>query len=110
MEKGTAILIDQIPLGILTFSRNGRVEFINQNFHKLGLLYQFNTSLLNINILKYNIFPPANIIEELRNALSGKPFESEIDNIKTSDGKFISLKVKGLPVYEGNDIIGGILI
>ncbi|MEJ2104241.1 MAG: PAS domain S-box protein [Ignavibacteriaceae bacterium] len=110
MEKGTAILIDQIPLGILTFSRNGRVEFINQNFHKLGLLYQFNTSLLNINILKYNIFPPANIIEELRNALNGKPFESEIDNIKTSDGKFISLKVKGLPVYEGNDIIGGILI
>ena len=110
LEKGTAILIDQIPLGILTFSSNGRVEFINQNFHKQGLQHHFNTSLLNINILKYNIFPPANIIEELRDVLNGKPFEREIDNIKTSDGRSISLKVKGSPIVEGNNIAGGILI
>ena len=110
MEQGNAILIDQIPLGILTFSVNGRVEFINQNFHKLGLLHQFNTSLLNINIFKYNLFPPANIIEELKGVLNGKPFEKEIKNIQTNNGKFISLIVKGSPILEGNNIAGGMLL
>ena len=110
LEQGTAILIDQIPLGILTFSPNGRVEFINQNFHKLGLLYHFNTSLLNINIFKYNLFPPVNIIDDLKAVLNGKPFEKEIKNVKTNDGNFISLIVKGSPIYEGDSISGGMII
>jgi two-component system sensor histidine kinase/response regulator len=110
LEQGTAILIDQIPLGVLTFSPKGRVEFINQNFHKLGLLYQFNTSLLNINIFKYNLFPPINIIDDLKAVLNGKPFEKEIKNVKTNDNNFISLIVKGSPIYEGDNVSGGMLI
>ena len=110
MSQSTEILIDQIPLGILTFSSRGRVEFINQNFHKLGLLYQFNTSLLNINIFKYNLFPPINIIEELKTVVKGRPFEKEIKHIKTDDGRMISLLVKGSPVYEEETISGGMLL
>ncbi len=110
LSQSTEILIDQIPLGILTFSSHGRVEFINQNFHKLGLLYQFNTSLLNINIFKYNLFPPINIIEELKTVVKGRPFEKEIKHIKTDDGRMISLIVKGSPVYEEENISGGMLL
>lgn len=110
MNQSTDILIDQIPLGILTFSLNGRVEFINQNFHKLGLTYQFNTSLLNINIFKYNIFPPINIIEELKLVAKGRPFEKEIKQINTSDGRMISLIAKGSPIYEEENISGGMLL
>lgn len=110
MQQSTEILIDQIPLGILTFSSHGRVEFINQNFHKMGLLHQFNTSLLNINIFKYNIFPPINIIEDLKAAVKGKPFEKEIKHIKANDGRLISLIAKGSPIFEDDSIIGGMLI
>ncbi len=110
MSQSTEILIDQIPLGILTFSLNGRVEFINQNFHKLGLAYQFNTSLLNINIFKYNIFPPINIIEELKLVAKGRPFEKEIKQISTTDGRMISLIAKGSPIYEEENISGGMLL
>jgi two-component system sensor histidine kinase/response regulator len=110
LEQGTAILIDQIPLGVLTFSPKGRVEFINQSFHKMGLLYQFNTSLLNINIFKYNLFPPINIIDDLKSVLNGKHFKKEIKNVKTNDGNFISLIVKGSPIYEGENVSGGMLI
>ena len=110
LQQSTEILIDQIPLGILTFSFHGRVEFINQNFHKLGLLYQFNTSLLNINIFKYNIFPPANIIDDLKAVVKGSLFEKEIKHIKTNDGRLISLIVKGSPIYEDESISGGMLI
>lgn len=110
LQQSTEILIDQIPLGILTFSFHGRVEFINQNFHKLGLLYQFNTSLLNINIFKYNIFPPENIIDDLKAVVKGSPFEKEIKHIKTNDGRLISLIVKGSPIFEDESISGGMLI
>lgn len=110
LQQSTEILIDQIPLGILTFSFHGRVDFINQNFHKMGLLYQFNTSLLNINIFKYNIFPPINIIEELKAVVKGRPFEKEIKHIKTNDGRLISLIAKGSPIYEDENITGGMLI
>ena len=110
LQQSTEILIDQIPLGILTFSFHGRVEFINQNFHKLGLLYQFNTSLLNINIFKYNIFPPVNIIDDLKAVVKGSLFEKEIKHIKTNDGRLISLIVKGSPIYEDESISGGMLI
>ena len=76
----------------------------------MGLLYQFNTSLLNINIFKYNLFPPINIIDDLKAVLNGKPFEKEIKNVKTNDGNFISLIVKGSPIYEGDTISGGMII
>jgi len=110
LNQSTEIIIDQIPLGILTFSLKGRVEFINQNFHRLGLLYQFNTSLLNINIFKYNIFQPTNIIEELKIVIKGRPFEKKISNVKTNDGRMISLIIKGSPIYEEENISGGMLL
>ena len=110
LKQSTEILIDQIPLGILTFSSHGRVEFINQNFHKLGMIFQFNTSLLNINIFKYNLFPPINIIEELKAVVKGRPFEKEIKHVKTNDGQLISLIAKGSPIYEEENIAGGMLI
>jgi PAS domain S-box-containing protein len=86
------------------------VEFINQSFHKLGMFYQFNTSLLNINIFKYNIFPPENIIDDLKAVVKGSLFEKDIKNIKTNNGRLISLTVKGSPIYEDNSISGGMLI
>jgi PAS domain S-box-containing protein len=110
LQQSTEILIDQIPLGILTFSFHGRVEFINQSFHKLGIFYQFNTSLLNINIFKYNIFPPENIIDNLKAVVKGNPFEKEIKNIKTNNGRVISLTAKASPIYEDETISGGMLI
>jgi len=86
------------------------VEFINQSFHKLGLFYQFNSSLLNINIFKYNIFPPENIIDDLKAVVKGNPFEKEIKDIRTNNGRLISLRVKASPIYEDESISGGMLI
>ena len=74
------------------------------------MIYQFNTSLLNINIFKYNLFPPINIIEELKTVVKGKPFEKEIKHVKANDGQLISLIAKGSPIYEEESIAGGMLI
>ncbi len=65
---------------------------------------------LNINIFKYNIFPPTNIIDDLKSVFKGKPFEKEIEHIKTSDGRMISLIIKGSPIYEEEKITGGMLL
>ena len=74
------------------------------------MFYQFNTSLLNINIFKYNIFPPENIIDNLKAVVRGTTFEKQITNIKTNNGRLISLTAKASPIYEDETISGGMLI
>ena len=110
MEESLAILIDQIPLGIITYSLNGDVEYINQNFQKYGILYQYNVPHQKINVFQTDIFPSFSLINELKNIIKGQPFEKEISRVETKSGGFISLIVKGSPIYDGENISGGILL
>ncbi len=110
MDEILAILIDQIPLGIITYSSNGHVEYVNQNFHKYGIIYQFNSPVQKSNLFEENIFPSLNITTELKEIIKGRAFEKEIRRIDTRSGGFISLIVKGSPIYDGENISGGILL
>lgn len=110
MDESLTTIIDQIPLGVITYSRDGEIEYINQNFYRYGILYQFNTPLHKINIFQTDIFPSVNITKELKNIIKGQPFEKEISRIETRNGGFISLIVKGSPIYDGENISGGILL
>ena len=40
----------------------------------------------------------------------GAPFEKEIKHIITNDDKHIDLIVKGSPIYDNKEVIGGILL
>ena len=110
MEESVSILIDQIPLGIIMYSRDGKVEYINKNFHKFGILYHFDYPLQEINLFEFNLFRNSDIIHDLKNIIKGIPFEKEIKRTETRSGGYISLFVKGFPVYEEENISGGMLI
>jgi len=110
MEESVSILIDQIPLGIIMYSRDGKVEYINKNFHKFGILYHFDYPIQEINLFEFNLFRNSDIIHDLKNITKGIPFEKEIKRTETQSGGYISLFVKGFPVYEEENISGGMLI
>ncbi|MCW8803679.1 MAG: PAS domain S-box protein, partial [Ignavibacteriaceae bacterium] len=110
MEESVSILIDQIPLGIIMYSRDGRVEYINKNFHKFGILYHFDYPIQEINLFEFILFRNSDIIHDLKNIIKGIPFEKEIKRTETQSGGYISLFVKGFPVYEEENISGGMLI
>lgn len=111
MQEKSLKLIEQVPVGIITFSGSGEIDYINQNFQKLGILYNFETpALVGSNIFQVDIFPYINIKDELGEVLQGFPFEREIKNLTTSDGRQINLIVKGSPIFEHENITGGILL
>ena len=101
MEINISSIIEQAPVGIITFSLDGKIDLVNQNFEKFNILYQLETpSLLGTNIFKTDIFPSASLIEELNELKEGFSFEKEIREVRTNDGGRITLIVKGAPLYQ----------
>ncbi|MCL5028534.1 MAG: PAS domain S-box protein [Bacteroidetes bacterium] len=104
-------IIAQAPIGILTFSPDWKINFVNEIFIKYASLYQFqHTSLEGSNIFEMNIFPGVNLTEDLNELKNGNSFEKEIKNIKTVDRGEIKVIVKGSAVFDNNQFAGGILL
>ena len=111
MQERTLKIIEQAPVGIITFSADGEIDYLNQNFRKFDILYHFETSsLIGSNILSTDIFPNVNIRKELKELLEGFPFEKEIKQVTTGDHQTIELIVKGTPLIDKTNIIGGMLL
>ncbi len=111
MVNNISNIIEQAPVGIITFSVDGKIDLVNQNFEKFGILYQLEIpSLLGTNIFETDIFPSASLTEELRELKEGFSFEKEIREVRTNDGGRITLIVKGAPLYQEEKLSGGILL
>jgi len=111
MEINISSIIEQAPVGIITFSLDGKIDLVNQNFEKFSILYQLESpSLSGANIFKTAIFPSASLTKELKELKEGFSFEKEIREVRTNDGGRITLIVKGAPLYQEEKVSGGILI
>ncbi|HEY7751537.1 MAG TPA: PAS domain S-box protein, partial [Ignavibacteriaceae bacterium] len=111
MEPKLSILIEQAPIGIVTFTSDGVIDYVNQNFEKFGKRYQFETSeLLGKNIFEVPVIPGSNIISQLTELTRGTQFEKEIKTLQSDDGSQVTLVIKGSPLYEENKFAGGIII
>ena len=74
MQEKSLKIIEQVPIGLITFSLNGEIDYINQNFRKFGALYQFETPTgAGGNVLQSDIFPYNQIIEDIQELLTGTP-------------------------------------
>ncbi len=100
-----------IPLGIITFSSDWKIDFVNSNFIKYGIMYSLNTNISSgEDILETEIFSDLNLKDDLESLKEGYSFEKEIKSLKTLDNKFITLQIKGSPIFEQEKFNGGILI
>ena len=104
-------VLENAPVGILTFSADWEIDFVNENYSKYGILYNIDSfSLKGLNILEQDLFPGISILKELKELEEGYSFEKEIRNIPTSGRGFISLFVKASPVFAEGRFNGGILV
>lgn len=111
MEEKTLKIIEQAPVGIITFSAEGEIDYLNQNFKKFDILYHFEApDLLGSNILQVDIFQNVDLKKELGEVLEGYPFEKEIKQISSGNDHKIDLIVKGSPLFDELKIIGGMLL
>jgi PAS domain S-box-containing protein len=103
--------IHKAPIGVLVFSAEWEIVFVNDNFINFGILYNFDASkLIGSNILDRDIFQDKNIKDLLLTLPQGEPFEVEIKKVRTLDRGLINLVVKGSPIFEEERFGGGILI
>lgn len=114
LKKGETFvpnLIIQAPVGILTFSTDWSINFINEIYLRYAALYQFKHSEIEgANILDANIFPGIDLKEDIAGLRDGYSFEKEVRDVKTADGGMIKVIVKGSPVFDSDHFAGGILI
>jgi PAS domain S-box-containing protein len=104
-------ILEQAPVGIITFNAEGRIDFVNPVFVKFCNLYHLNTGTLRgLNIFESEILPGITITDQLNSLKEGYSFEKEIKSLKTRDRSEISLIIKGSPLYDKNVFTGGILI
>jgi PAS domain S-box-containing protein len=104
-------LIIQVPVGIVTFSTDWKINFVNEIFIKYASLYQFRHSELEgTRISDLSVFPGNDLTEDLNELLNGYSFEKEIRNIKTADGGMIKVIIKGSPLFNNEEFAGGILV
>lgn len=112
MEPNTLNLIDSAPIAILTFNKNGEIDYANKSFVDLELLYGFEypANLMGSSIFGKELFPKFIITNELNDILSGLPFEKELNFVETKTQGLIHLIIKGAPIFDVDEIIGGIII
>lgn len=98
--------INKTPVGFLIFSGGFDVIFISESFKRLAKYYHFkypednlNNDLLDLNVLR----------DDLSYLSLGYSFEKPVKSIVTPGVGKISLVMKGVPFYEGDNFAGGIL-
>lgn len=103
-------ILDSAPIGLLTFSSNWDITFVNENFIHFANIYNLSTgSILGLNVLKNEIIHGADIFQELRDLEKGYSFEKELRNLEIRNGK-ISVIIKGAPIVENNTFAGGVIL
>ena len=112
LENKLINLMDSAPIAILTFNKDGAIEYVNKSFNDLELLYgfEFPQNLVGSNVMLNNLFPNLSITDELNDVLRGFPFEKEINFIESKSKGLAHIIVKAAPLYDVEEIIGGILI
>jgi PAS domain S-box-containing protein len=112
LENKTINLIDNAPVAILTFNKNGEIDYINRAFSDLELLYglEYPNTLIGSNILNKESIPNLDINNELNEVLKGNPFEKELITLESKTSNNINLIIKGAPIYDAEEIVGGIII
>ncbi len=103
-------LIDTIPIGILSIDHTGKIMKINNHLAKI-MKWEKADAFVGKNLFDQNLFqsPTSNkhIETTLRNGLS-----TTIDRLKytTARNEQIALKLKTVPLFEGDTISGEIII
>ena len=109
-DEESVNLLQKIPLGILTFDEEYKINYINEYFSNLGLFYNFNfNNLIGQSILDTEIFPNLILKDELFDIQTGYSFEKEYSRIETSSAS-LSVIIKCSPIFEAHNFHGGIIV
>ncbi len=101
---------NSLPVGVVLFDSGLRVTFINQALLAFGILSEEVTGYsAGITLDTTPLFENIDLAAHITSLLDGIPFEKEIKRI-SSGRKNLSLICKGVPVFSGEVITGGLIV
>ena len=104
-------VIDKAPIGIITFSSDWKIDYINDSYLKFANIYKLQSKdLFGKNIITEFSEYSNNLSNEIESLADGNYFELELKTKKGIDKNSITLIVKGAPIWEQNQFAGGILL
>jgi len=104
-------ILEFAPVGILIFSKDYKVEFVNNNFFRFaGVVDSSPEDLIDKSIYEYRIFENLDLRKDLLELKNLTAFEKELAELKTVSGSKISVLLKCVPIVVDNQFQGGILI
>lgn len=110
-EESIVKSVMELPVGILSFNKEWKIEFVNETYSRLAALYGLQKAEVSYSDLRtISPFASETLSDNLKTLAEGQPFETEIKNLKTADGREISLIVKGMPFFIENEFDGGVLV
>ncbi len=104
-------ILDKAPIGILFFTADWKIEYINESFFRFGVLNNEDSfSVTGKNILESNLILNDDVKKNITALSEGIPFEFEIESVTTHTGSSVSLILKGSSLFEDDKFKGGVLI
>lgn len=104
-------VIDKAPIGIITFSSDWKIDYINDSYLKFANIYNLKSqNLFGKNIISEFSDYNNKLIDEIKSLSDGNYFERELKTHKGIDNYSIKLIVKGAPIWEHDQFAGGILL
>lgn len=104
-------VIESLPLGILVFSAEGRITFLNNNFLEFCAFHNLEINPSNtLNLFKEDLFPGNNLTEYFKRLLEGNSFETAIERVRTFTLRQLIIQIKVMPLFKDDKFNGGILI
>ncbi len=102
-------LLEVFPVGVLVFDSKFRIKQINKNFKELLFSSKNIKELQNKYMLDDSLFRTKLPFVDILKISKGKSFEKIINNNFSGKDK-LNLVIKGTPIINENEIIGGFLI
>lgn len=103
--------LEYAPVGILIFSKDYKIKYVNNNFFKFPGVVEGNpNSLTNKSIYENRLFENIDIRNELDELRENIAFEKELTVSRTLSGNKISVLMKCSPIVVENDFQGGVII
>lgn len=104
-------VLESVPIGVLIFSKEFRVEYVNNNFFKFtGVIEGTPETLIGKSIYEYRIFQNVDLRKDLIELKNFIAFEKELANLQTLSGSKISVLLKCVPIILEGKYEGGIII
>jgi PAS domain S-box-containing protein len=97
-HRALSAILEQAPIGIYTLDPSGIIDTFNPKMVELAGASSAE-KVIGLNVFEMPSYREANLIEDIRQALTGKPFDKEVEYVSFTAGRRTWRHYRGVPLF-----------